>query len=103
MSDDRLEQLITSIHELKEGQDCLQRMMMEIKVEFGKIEERLQNGTRRFDQIDRCFDGIDKQYSGLEERVRKLENKLSAVYAVAGVIGASAGILPQLLAFLIKH
>ena len=91
-----MEQLISSIHELKEGQDCLQKMMIEIKVEFGKIEERLQNGRRRFDDVDR-------QYNDLEERVRRLENKLSAVYAVAGAIGALAGILPQIWAFLMKH
>lgn len=103
MSSDLLEQLIASIHELKEGQDCLQRMMMEIKVEFGKIEERLQNGRRRFEETAKRFDDVDRQYSSLEERVRRLETKLTAIYAIAGAIGALAGILPQILAFLIRH
>jgi len=95
MSGDQLEQLITSIHELKEGQDCLQRMMTEIKVEFGKIEERLQNGTRRFDEAER-------KYDNLEKRVRIMENKTSAIYAVAAAISTLVAIFTQIASFFIK-
>jgi len=95
MGEEYLKRLVDSIDELKEGQNCLQKMVMEIKIEFGKVEERLRNGSRRFEETDRKFDD-------LEERVRKMENKISVVYAVAAVISTLAAISTQILSFFMK-
>lgn len=93
MADELSKRLIASIDELKRGQDCLYQKMTELKVEFGRVDERLQNGSRRFDEIEQKNDE-------LETRVRLLENKTAVIYGIAAFFGALAGIVAQLVSYI---